>query len=469
MSTSETKPLPLTLAICEPQGGERLCRIAPGQGVFVGTSNDCEIRLAGASISPVHCRITYDLDAIRIHEWVSSQATTINGQPLEGVADVAPGDCIQIGSYRLGIAGSPQSEPDLPASESAAAAAATPRQQTPPGPALAEDSQPAATSDSMVAARPSDQPQWIDAEVDAAGDAPQQPGQPLPADPWFDQLGADPLAADVYDRQTVELLMAEIEDLRTALAQRDSSVAPQEAASRLDEPATDHGVPAAVQRRLQQLIDEADEADQRAASLENMLLAAESAQRAEQDQRLHLEVWVGEIERRVAQREAEYQAELETLRGRLDQASDEQQQLHRRLAQAAAGSQALQQYEETLNNLRDSHERLTEQLVAEQQRSRNLEQQVASVAQQQTEKLRAELADIARQRAELARQRYQISSRLAEVGALPKTENAAETETACRIQALREHLREIHQQEESQQEGATLATRLADLWNRVTH
>ena len=65
--------------------------------------------------------------------------------------------------------------------------------------------------------------------------------------------------------------------------------------------------------------------------------------------------------------------------------------------------------------------------------------------------------------------RYEISSKLANVDDLPKTLNSADMETAHRIQTLRQHLREIHEQEKAEEKEASLTTRLARLWKRVEY
>ena len=59
--------------------------------------------------------------------------------------------------------------------------------------------------------------------------------------------------------------------------------------------------------------------------------------------------------------------------------------------------------------------------------------------------------------------------KLSEIEELPKAENQADKETAHRIQTLREHLREIHEQEKQEERDLPLTARLAKLWKRVEY
>ena len=92
----------------------------------------------------------------------------------------------------------------------------------------------------------------------------------------------------------------EIETLQTALAQRDADHlfdrSPQSHAS-AECPATEASDE--VLHRMHELVDEANRSDERVALLEQMLHAADDANRSEQEERHHLEAWVGDIEKRI--------------------------------------------------------------------------------------------------------------------------------------------------------------------------
>jgi DNA repair exonuclease SbcCD ATPase subunit len=261
-------------------------------------------------------------------------------------------------------------------------------------------------------------------------------------------------------------MRAEIEDLQTALAQRDAerfdvSSDQQTDAGRADE-ASDE-----VLQRMQELVDEANRSDERVAVLEEMLHASEDANRSEQEERHHLEAWVRDIEKRIGQREDEHVAEVEAMRQRLEESSEQIHRLQQQLRRAAQSGSAPKQYEETLENLQKSNQELQEQLAESQKQCFSLEQRLEEASDGQERALREERATVAKEQAKVSRLRHELSSKLAAIEEMPKSENQADKETAHRIQTLRQHLREIHEQEKLEQKDVSLATRLSKLWKRV--
>lgn len=119
----------------------------------------------------------------------------------------------------------------------------------------------------------------------------------------------------------------------------------------------------------------------------------------------------------LAQRDAEHQAELAALHKRLAQAG----QVQERLSQVA---------EEPQRALREDRVRLAE-------------------AQKQVAKLKPER-----------------SSKRSTLATSAEPENRSDTNADQRIQALRDHLRQIHEQEQQATHAASLAGRLKRLWQR---
>ena len=263
------------------------------------------------------------------------------------------------------------------------------------------------------------------------------------------------------------MLQTEIEELKAALAQVDLE--------RCDQPrdrGSDHSLADGtdeVLQRMQDLIDEANRSDERVSILEEILHASEEANRSEAEERKQLAAWLGDIENRVGQREDEHMAELEMLRQRLEKSIKQQEGLQRQLKHAADGGNALKHYEETLEHLQATNKTLQEELAQSQKQRLMLGQRLAQASSEQERDLREERANIAKEHAALARMRYEISSKLADVDDLPKTLNPVDTEAAHRIQTLRQHLREIHEQEKAEEKDASLTTRLAKLWKRIEH
>ncbi|MEZ6138492.1 MAG: hypothetical protein R3C53_26720 [Pirellulaceae bacterium] len=80
-----------------------------------------------------------------------------------------------------------------------------------------------------------------------------------------------------------------------------------------------------------------------------MLHAAEDANRSEVEERFHLEAWVGDIEKRIGQRESEHAAELaamQALRSRRSSIRSYQRQL-----QQDSDPGSAQRFEETMECL----------------------------------------------------------------------------------------------------------------------
>ncbi len=272
-----------------------------------------------------------------------------------------------------------------------------------------------------------------------------------------------------YDRETVALLHAEIEDLQAALAQRDAEQFSRGIDQVPAEPASVEGDTDAVLSRMQELIDEANRSDERVAILEEMLFAAEVASRSEQEERCQLEAWVGDIEKRIGQREDEHKAEIDALRQRLKESNLQQERLQKQLRQAATGGRAPESYEETLENLQSRNLELQDKYAESEKERLSLERRLEQQSEDQERALRDERVSLAQEQAKVSRMRFELSNKLSDIEEMPKTENQLDTETAHKIRTLREHLREIHEQEKQEAKDAPLAKRLAKLWKRVEY
>ncbi len=223
-----------------------------------------------------------------------------------------------------------------------------------------------------------------------------------------------------------------------------------------------------LERRLQELLREAQQSDQRITALEDLLLAAESAQRAQEDERLFLESWLDGIEQKFGLKEQEHAGEAEALQRTIQTQKEELQLLRQGLVDSIPSSEPSAQLQQTLEQLEAANQDLSRQLVSAQQRCRELEQQLSSQSTDHSDSLRCELAELAQERADLARQRHELVNELNSVASLPKHDHSADAEMACRIRTLREHLREIHFKEQQERSESTLASRIANLWQRVS-
>ena len=412
MIMQPTKTESITIIATDDSGESRRYELPANEGVFVGRSGNCGFKLPDVGIADIHCRIEFEAGKLWIQDWMSNGGTRVNGESIWTKVEVQTEDQVRIGTHVLTFINNTMEQALEPVD-----------QFTLPETRIAE------TPDDL-----------FDLEVEFSDSD-----------------------VDEFDSETVQVLQAEIEYLRAELAQRDadqSCDAANDGAASVAEPDDD------VLARMQELIDEADRSDERVAILEELLHAAEDANRAEQEERQHLEGWLGDIETRIGQREEEHAGEIDLVRNRLEEAVAQQEQLQNRLKRAAGGD-AGQQYEEALEELQLKHQQLQEQLEEVQKENLSLQQRLEQTGEAQESLLREERAKIAQEQAKVSRLRYELTAKLSAIEELPKSENAGDQEAAVRIRTLREHLREIHEQEKKEEREAPLTTKLAKLWKRV--
>jgi hypothetical protein len=287
---------------------------------------------------------------------------------------------------------------------------------------------------------------------------------------------------DQVDAEIVQLLKSEIEDLRIQLAERDEQLAEMEG----QEPSVpgERDINGAagfggefdsteLVGRVDDLLSELSEHDERVSTLQDLLQMAEIQNQAEREERNCLETWVGEIEQRIGERESEWQAETDGLRDRLDSVSEERDQFQRQLHAAAKryGQASVDQVvpDETLQKLQKQNAELQAALEDAQKQVASLNRRIEQVQTEDSESLRAERAELAQEKAATSRMRFQLSKQLEDIGGVPEAKDQPDREFAFKLQTLREHLREIHEEEkhEREQKGESLFGRISHLWKRV--
>lgn len=424
-------------------------------GVFVGRSANCGMQLPGDSVSDIHCRVELCDGDLWIQDWMSKQGTFVDGTAIETKTLLEPLAICNLGDYVIKVQHNRSFESPEPESNL--------RDEIPgndtTGTAHYEMSIEQAASTSVSTAR-----HIPESDCLATIDTFELPSEPEPFD--FD---ADFPEEETYDRETVDLLRAEIADLQAALAARDAEAEQDTRDLTSCESSIQVDSSDALLSRMQDLLDEAQRSDERVELLEEMLNASELANRSEHEERNQLEGWVGEIERRIGQREEEHSAELKLLQQRLDETLGQRDQLQRKLQMAASHGTAPKQYEETLENLQQQNRALREHLDAATKENAFLLKKIENTKSEESDSLREERAAIAQERAKISRLRFELSNRLKGLDDLPKQENEVDRETALRLKTLRQHLREIHEEEKREAEQASLATRVKKLWTRVEY
>ncbi|MBX3724692.1 MAG: FHA domain-containing protein [Xanthomonadales bacterium] len=71
--------------------------------VRIGSAEDCDLRLTGTGIAPVHARVTLDDDGAMLRLQGDSTAVELNGRSVESLAFLHDGDLISIAEHRLEV------------------------------------------------------------------------------------------------------------------------------------------------------------------------------------------------------------------------------------------------------------------------------------------------------------------------------------------------------------------------------
>jgi FHA domain len=456
MSCSHNTIDSISLSYVDHMGRPVNFLLAPGKSVFAGVAKNCSLQLSGADISAIHCRISFDGQSIKVFDWMSASGTFVEGQRIEGEVEVPAGSAIQLGDQTLRIL----SNGDFSSIE---ITNRLPHEKIRVGEVDKENSPLSTVAPSKrVEAIHIGQDLTVELNETATEnfildvfEVDMQIQQPIPHstnshdEPWAQEATEDPAFSDWIQDSLVEL-----PDQNGRTFNQDE----------------DHGLVASMESRIRDLLNEAEQSDRRIAVLEDLLLAGESAQAAQVEERQCLEAWLQDIERKFGEREAEHLAEVESAQRLVREGQAEIQLLHQRLVKASSMPSGHTEVLTTLEELRVTNLHLQDQLRDSQERCRELEQQVASASPDHPHlgELRAEMAVLAHERAELARQRHELVNQLTQAGTVQKEASSEDQEMACRIRTLREHLREIHHQEQNTKSANSFTSRLSNLWHRAT-
>lgn len=484
--------------------------VTPDSTIIVGSGPTCGIVIKSPGVGPIQCMLALHGDQLELQPWPTASGTQLNGQEVEARTPLKAGDKILIGETTLTVESGPAPHETTPTSDAtqepttsaSRSDLARPRETTSES---AVDSPPAPTESAVSPSK--QEPDLAHESIDELIDSGDNADDPLHNDPWadldepsetnstcnpsFDSAPntASPSARvspvfnwdeDELEDETFAILKAEIVQLQSELADRDLQLEALRNGE-VDESLnmfSDHSEQDTMLTRIDDLLRELSESDERLSLLQTMLAASETATRAEQEERKQLEAWVGDIEQRLGENEAVRDAEVAALRRQIGQLTEQRDQAEARLASAAASNTVQQETESLLRQLRAENARLEGELADAATRSEQLQQQLESVetrstlqAQQQEvdSAIREERARIAQQQAQLARERAELAAKLSDIErADERGESPGRVDD--RVNALRDHLREIHQQEGSpvvSGERSGLMSRIAGLWNKL--
>ena len=474
-----------------------------GGSVFVGAGSSCKVQLTDESVQQLHCMFSMgDDNVLKVQDW-NTGATYLNGGLVSEEIAVQSGDMISIGCYSLtavldaefhnGVAVEILGGSVFLNEENEAIELESPIQAIT---GLSEQTQ---TDETDLTSDVSGFSVGADPNLNGVVETKKNTEDGFQYDIDADLIGDTAVEGDNFDslpedlgfafgvgsgdgtNDEASLLLMELEQLRFELADRDSQILAfkNERDSSAQATTVDDDDTLKLVSRLEDLLVELKTSDGRIQNLEDLLRLSDEATAAERDERAQMEAWVLEIENRVGQREVESEAEIGSLKKQLKIAKDDAVVLQSAMHSLAIAGDGNEKQSEAVAALNRQVEVLRASLQEANEKNRELlERPVHSEgeldlpsklrdAQDELAKLRLELsqgrAETARRRAELEGMRTELERQLSQT-----THDGDDGDS--RIRAMREHLREIHAQEQAskvEQQASSLSGRISNLLSRL--
>ncbi|MEZ6115825.1 MAG: FHA domain-containing protein [Pirellulaceae bacterium] len=432
-------------------------QLAVGDSVLIGSSASCGWKLDDASISSMHCFLRVEEDGLVVEAWQADSPTLVDDNAIEQECRFGFTSTLTVGQFRITFRVESVTEDNM---DEDAADGASEWDDRPPQP----DNAHRHSFDRTQTAESSFAPRNVHSDVTHRSHA----------------NDGETFATGTIAEETLDLLRAEIETLQSELAERDARLIEIESCGSdtlfdlSESDAITDGEAQCLTQRVDELLNELAVSDQRQRELEDLLQLTEEAARAEQEERTQIEVWVGEIEQRIGERQAEWQAEMESLQQRFTQVQTEHQEAEQRLAETVS-QKALDSHERTILDLRKRLSKVQDVLANTQKERDGLLTKLESVEIQSTierqtqiveHAIREEQVKMAQERAAFSRQKAELVRRIGELE-VQLRERPDLTDADMKIRAFRDHLRDIDASRETVKDQRSLATRLSDLWKRL--
>ena len=436
------------ITVLDSTGNANSYCIEEGASKFAGSADHCEIRLQGDSVAPIHCMFSTIEGELKIQDWNTGGKTLLNGSELQDESRFCDGDEVTIGDTQILVG--PHGVP----------ATSNPR--------VSADTVAYGSADSNTELQQElDKIKLENSKLEAEFASTAQP------DSTVDSLYDDPFTSG-----DTELLRDEIESLTVELAERDQQMSVLQ--QQLDSGGSgDMEETNRLVTRMEQLLEELQSADHRIHTFEELLRTSDDATQAEQEERRQLEAWLEQIEDRVTAREQEAKAETERLNGRvhdlLAQQKHHEQVIEKALQQRTSGGgdqsddlvQSLQQQVQDLQSKWQQSQEECEQLAS--QRSAAPDGDDSQTVAELKQKIMQLEMNASRERAEVARERAGLAKLQSDLEQKDRS-GKLDSDSDIRLKAMRDHLREIHSEEEGEREQKrqqSLGGRIANLFTRI--
>ena len=324
---------------------------------MVGHSAGCQLKLDDPAFPAHQCLLELRDGKLRLHNWSDENETRVNGSAVPEEAALDLSDRVEFRGYSLSFQ-----------RHDSSAELRQPIEQP-------REPQQAATDDVPTHDRVYSQTSRLETET-AEPESSTAPKLPTAAEP---KKEPGPLRA--VEDSTIALLHNELACLQKELDERDQTIAELTAPRKQETTA-----PQPSNGRVDDLLRELHAGDERIATLESELTLLEELRAAELEEKKQIDDWVNDIERRLALREEETEAELEALRDRLASEKHERVATQAKADQGlAGGDDASSQLHDTLMVLRRDHEALKEKHQQAIERCAELEKACESLRESTSE------------------------------------------------------------------------------------
>ena len=443
-----------------------------GVSVFVGSGADCRIQLPDESLQQIQCVLLLKEDNVLTIRDQNTGTTFLNDHCVSDEAQVRSGDVVTIGQCRL----TPVLDVEFH-----------------DGFAIELLSESGVYSADGVVGKTDWEVDSLD-ETDSAFSFDAGDGltrkRPKRAETGFKyDFDADLKEDSVEDNRLAlkppagggSSMSAEIELLRFEIADRDAQIlALKQQVAGADQSSTvDESDTLKLVSRLEELLEELKLSDERVQGLEELLRVSEHATMAEREERLQINTWLNEIEKRIGQREAELEAEIDSLTRQVQNAKQDADVIQTQFESMSVVSSGSEEKNDALAALNEQVEELRASLQEANEKNRELVRR-AVVSEQNIDfrtKMHEAQDELAKFRLEASKERAEMARRHAELESIRdeleiRANKPARNfdESVTRMRALREHLKDIHAEEmaaKAKEKSNSLGGRIASLLTRL--
>jgi Inner membrane component of T3SS, cytoplasmic domain len=476
-----TTKVQATILVKGPNSPDETHLLPDGASLVAGSDAACGIVLDAPKISPRHCVLHFEKGKLAVTDWFTESGTWVNGEKIYAETQLRKNDKLVVGPFEMSFsfsncAESEQSE--LPTRPEVRGQVADYGLDVP------SNAQSSLEPVRQQISRIDDEAEMLRYQIEEL----LSQNADLKREVHYQKAvasshSADNSPYDVADIGESEQLRSEIESLHAELQRKDEEIE-QLLAGTGDESGdeTAGGSPSETLRlvnRLESLMDELKQSDDRIRDLEGLVQAADEAAMAERAEREQIGGWVSEIESRIAERESQWRLEEERLKRELAELTTRCQKAEQRAEKSLTVSMndAHIELQRDIEDLKGRNQVIVKELMKARSDYHELATMIKKTGMSESEiremnnkqsMIREQEIEIARERAAIARERAELANQREEIARVGSRELAPSVaDPDQRIRMFREHLREIHDHEKEERRKSGLSGRIARLFRRL--